>query len=288
MTQAVHHRQIDTVIAQRVVAYMMHRFCRDHGLTHAALAKEIGVSRPSVSQTLAGRTGLRPPLIEFIGARAGFGHLVPMLCEVLRAAQAWTGPPVPLAGTPQDTALALGLEALASTITIYDPHTVPPLLRTHDHAAALLAARHAHTPEIDVTAQLDHLEARRQQLATVALTWITHEHALSQMPDEQRRHLHELARGHYDVVLRVLPAHHPIPAGPAYTLITVRGGPAAVLIEDLHTVHVHDKPGTLAAHQHLTNHLLDAAHTPQTSLDLLDTEAPSPLHPKTCPDGSRL
>ncbi|MGX7828974.1 helix-turn-helix domain-containing protein [Actinokineospora sp. 24-640] len=295
---------LEVAVARRLLAYQLVRLCADAGLRHVDLAERLGVSRASVTQLFAGKNLPSRAVLEVMVQHCGFPEKVPDLVAVLDAARSRRyAEPLP-AGLHHDGELAIGLEAIADSITLFDPDTVPAVLQTPDYTHAILTARKQTKPELDIDGHRALIHRRQNILAstTVKITWVTEQRALhnptvpAAVMGDQLRRLQALSTGK-TISIHVLPENSPPPPIGAFTLTRIRDWITAHQ-QTAWSTHYYDTPEALAEYTHLMNHLLDLSHNRHDSQSILNraadlaTENAAPAHGGTIlpfsrtPDGA--
>ncbi|MGX7829767.1 helix-turn-helix domain-containing protein [Actinokineospora sp. 24-640] len=270
---------LEVPVARRLLAYQLVRLCADAELRHVDLADRLGVSRASVTQMLMGKNLPSRATLEIIVQRCGFPEKVPGLVAVLDAARSRRyAEPLP-AGQHRDGELAIGLEAIADSITLFDPDIVPAVLQTPDYTHAVLTARKQSKPELDVDGHRELIHRRHGILtaSTVTITWITEQRALhnptvpAAVMADQLRHLQAVSTGK-TISIHVLLEDSPPPPIGAFTLIRV-GDWITAHQQTAWSTHYYDTPEALAEYAHLMDYLLDLSHNRHNSRSILNRAA---------------
>ena len=248
-------------VARRLLRYELERMCARAGVTHAEMGARLGVSRASFSQAVAGKNLLSRPALEVLATHLDAVERLPWLIELLALARPRHGEPVRL----RDQELALGLEAFAVRIEVFDPLAVTPLLQTAEYARELVDDVHADevgrrrgTITADEPAELDYLADELALLRPVggpAIMGDQYDHliAMSELPN---------------VTLRVLPAGQRPPRTGAFQLI--RTADAVIAYQETRqSAYYYSEPEAVADYQRLLEELRERALDPERSRDLI-------------------
>jgi hypothetical protein len=248
-------------VARRLLRYELERMCAAAGVTHAEMGARLGVSRASFSQAVAGKNLLSRPALEVLATHLDVVGRLPWLIELLALARGAVGE----AAGVRDQELAIGLEAVAVRVEVFDPLAVTPLLQAPGYARGLAGAAHADAV------------ARRQGVLTAddpaELDCLIDESALhrpvggASVMAEQYAHLVAVAELP-NVTLRVLPAVGRPPRTGAFQLISTED--AVVACQETHrSAHYCTEPDAVADYRSLFEELRERAHDPDTSRDLI-------------------
>ncbi|MFC5290549.1 Scr1 family TA system antitoxin-like transcriptional regulator [Actinokineospora guangxiensis] len=248
-------------VARRLLRYELERMCAAAGVTHAEMGARLGVSRASFSQAVAGKNLLSRPAMEVLATHLDVVGRLPWLIELLTLAR---GPLGEAAGV-RDQELAIGLEAVAVRVEVFDPLAVTPLLQAPGYARGLAGAAHADAV------------ALRQGVLTAGepaeLDWVADESALrrpvggpSAMAEQ---HAHLLAMADLpNVTIRVLPAGGGPPRPGAFQLISTQDAVVACQ-ETRRAAHYYTEPDAVADYRALFDELRERAYDPGASRDLI-------------------
>lgn len=259
--------ELESHVARRVLRFELERLCA--GVRHDMIAGWLGVSRPSASAALACKNLFSKPALEVILTRLDRLEQFPHLAALLQAARRRPARGVPVGRTARrDDVLAVGLEAFAHSITVFDPWTVPPHLQTEAYAAAL--------DSIDMSPSSTGREQRQallQDSNAPAFRWVTVEHALTRIVGsevvmrDQFRHLLDLA-ARPNFTVQIIPADtDPGATGASFQLID---GPPPVVAEfGRLAVHYAHSPDEVAHFAALLDDLGQRALTPDASATLI-------------------
>lgn len=248
-------------VARRLLRYELERMCAAAGVTHAEMGARLGVSRASFSQAVAGKNLLSRPALEVLATHLDAADRLPWLIELLAVARPKSEEPVGL----HDRELALGLEAVARRIEVFDPLAVTALLQSPRYARewggdahAAEVARRGATLTADEPADLEYLADEFALRRVVGGPGVMR---------EQRDHLLELG-ARPNVVVRVIPAGRKPPRVGPFQLI--RTADAVVACQDTRrSAYYYDQPDAVADYQGLFAELRDRALDATQSRELV-------------------
>ena len=248
-------------VARRLLRYELERMCAAAGVTHAEMGARLGVSRASFSQAVAGKNLLSRPAMEVLATHLDVVDRLPWLVELLTLARGALGE----AACVRDQELAVGLEAIAVRVEVFDPLAVTPLLQAPGYARELAGAAHA-----------DAVARRRGVLTAddpAELDCVADELALrrpvggSSVMAEQYGHLLAMADSPH-VTIRVLPAGSGPPRVGAFQLISTEDAVVACQ-ETRRSAHYYTEPDAVADYRRLFEELRERAYDPDRSRDLI-------------------
>lgn len=256
---------VGPVVARRLLRYELERMCAKAGVTHAEMGERLGVSRASFTQLLAGKNLPSRPALEVMAQHLDAAQRLPRLVELLAVARPRTAEREAGAGV-HDHELALGLEAFAAEIEVFDPAAVTPLLQTRAYARELVGT------EEEVNARL-----RRQGTLTAeepaVFHFLTDEHALRRRVGgvetmaEQCDHLLSMV-ARPNVTVRVIPADGPPPLVRAFQLF--RADDLVVAHEETRrSAYYYDDPEAVADYEGVLADLRARALDPEQSRELI-------------------
>ncbi|MGX7824089.1 helix-turn-helix domain-containing protein [Actinokineospora sp. 24-640] len=191
--------------ARRLLRYELEQMCAKAGVTHAEMGARLGVSRASFTQLLAGKNLPSRPALEIMAQHLDATRELPRLVELLAVARLRSAEREPGPGA-HDHELAIGMEAFAERLMVFDPWRVPLHLRTEMYADALTA--------LDGDLRNTSRERRQAPLSgddPLDFLWVTTEHVLRRRVGsplvmcDQLAYLAQIG-GRPNISIRVIPA----------------------------------------------------------------------------------
>ena len=199
--------ELEPLVARRTLRFELERLCADTGVRHDTVATWLGVSRPAASTALACKSLLSRPALEVVLKRLDRSEWFARLDSLLSAARSRGGPQTSTrSAVPHDVELAIGLEAFADKVSVFDPWSVPVHLQTETYAAVTNQDKDAE----DASRQR-RLAPLWHEHDPLGFRWVTTEHALHRrvgslaVMRDQLAHLLTLA-GRPNVDILVVPA----------------------------------------------------------------------------------
>ncbi|MGH3866895.1 MAG: Scr1 family TA system antitoxin-like transcriptional regulator [Pseudonocardiaceae bacterium] len=158
-------------VARRVLRYELARLCEQAGKTHTQAGERLGVSRVGFTHLVSGKNLPSRPALEILMDFFGRPDRVPLMLELLAAAklkadqQSTVQPDIESFSSMNDFELAIGLEAVAGGIEVFEPTAVNGLLQTEAYARELIAYHASITLGVNVEENVA-LRLRRQSVIT--------------------------------------------------------------------------------------------------------------------------
>lgn len=270
-------------VARRVLRYELDRLCEQSGKTHTQAGERLGVSRVGFTHLVSGRNLPSRPALEILLGFFGRPDRVPLMLELLAAAklkpdrQGTVQQHIEPSSSMNDFELAVGLEAVATGIEVFDPEIVNGLLQTEAYARELIAYHASITLGVDVEASVA-LRVRRQNAITrgAELWSVIQEQALRRpvggpaVIAGQLDHLLDLTQ-RPNVNLQVIPQEvgvHPALKG-AFFLLRFEDDWRVAYEETRRSAYYYDSPEDVEDYQKVMNHLRHLALSPKRSRALI-------------------
>ncbi|MGH3871619.1 MAG: helix-turn-helix domain-containing protein [Pseudonocardiaceae bacterium] len=273
-------------VARRVLRYELDRLCDQAGKTHAQAGERLGMSRVGFTHLISGKNLPSRPALEVLMGFFGRPDRTPMMVELLAVArlkpdqQSTVAQNIESSSSMNDFELAIGLEAVASGIEVFEPVLITGLLQTEAYARELITYHASITLGVNVEESVA-LRLRRQAVLTretnPAQLWcVTEEQALRRPVGApavlagQLDHLLELT-GHPNINFQVIPHHvgvHPALKG-AFYLLRFEDDWRVAYEETRRFAYYYDSPAAVEDYEKIMNHLRHLALDPTRSRALL-------------------
>jgi transcriptional regulator with XRE-family HTH domain len=269
-----------------VLRYELDRLCQQAGKNHTQAGERLGMSRVGFTQLVSGKNLPSRPALEILMQFFDRPDRIAPMLELLAVArlkpdqQSTVHQDIEASSSMNDFELAVGLEATASTIEVYDPMVVNGLLQTHAYAGELISYHASITLGVDVEASLA-LRMRRQAAITreespAELWWVVEEQALrrpvggAETMAGQLDHLLEMTK-RPNVNLQVIPHEvgvHPALQG-AFFLLRFDDDWRVAYEETRRSAYYYDAPDAVEDYGKVMNHLRNLALNPKRSRALI-------------------
>lgn len=228
-------------VRRRRLALALRRLRDQAGLTADQAAREVGISKSSLSRIENAQVSVLPPvaraLLELYGVE---GPDIEALAQVAREARKrgwWQAYDDVL---PEWFQVYVGLEAEADKIQTFEPQLVPGILQTADYARAVIRAEHPEATDEEVDRRVE-LRLKRQRTEGAPRLWIVLDEAVLRRPvgggatmTAQLKRIAEAARrpGNTIQVLPFAAGEHGS-MGSAFSILTFAGpmDPGIVYVE---------------------------------------------------------
>jgi hypothetical protein len=273
-------------VARRVLRYELDRLCEQAGKTHAQAGERLGMSRVGFTHLVSGRNLPSRPALEVLMDYFGRSDRLPLMLELLAVARLKPDQQSTMLHTGgslssmNDFELAVGLEAVANGIEVFDPEIVNGLLQTEAYARELIAYHAEITLGVDVEASVA-LRMQRQDVVTrdagPAELWSVIEEQALRRPvggpvvmAAQLDHLLDVTRLP-NVSVQVLPhevAVHPVLQG-AFFMLRFEDDWRVAYEETRRSVYYYDDPEAVEDYEKVMNHLRHLALSPKRSRALI-------------------
>ncbi|MGH3974368.1 MAG: helix-turn-helix domain-containing protein [Pseudonocardiaceae bacterium] len=273
-------------VARRVLRYELDRLCEQAGKTHTQAGERLGVSRVGFTHLVSGKNLPSRPALEVLMDFFGRPDRVPMMLELLAVAklkpdqQSTVQQHIESSSSMNDFELAVGLEAVASGIEVFEPLLITGLLQTEAYARELIAYHASITLGVNIENSVA-LRLRRQSVitreASPAELWcVTEEQALRRpvgdpaVMTSQLDHLLEMT-GYPNINFQVIPrdvAVHPALTG-AFCLFRFEDDWRVAYEETRRSAYYYDAPGAVEDYGKVMNHLRHLALNPKRSRALV-------------------
>jgi hypothetical protein len=273
-------------VARRVLRYELDRLCEQAGKTHAQVGERLGMTRVGFTHMISGKNLPSRPALEILLDFFGRPDRIPMMLELLSVAklkpnqQGEMHQNVESSSTMNDFELFIGLEAVATTIEVFDPVIVNGLLQTEAYARELITYHASITLGVDVEASVA-LRMRRQTAITreaspAELWWVVDEQALRRpvggtaVMAGQLDHLQELMR-RPNINVQVIPHEvgvHPSLKG-AFFMLRFGDDWRVAYEETRRSAYYYDAPEAVEDYEKVMNHLRHLALNPKRSRALV-------------------
>ncbi len=273
-------------VARRVLRYELDRLCERAGKTHTQAGERLGMSRAGFAHLISGRNLPSQPALEILTDFFGRPDRLPLMLELLAVARlrpdqlSTFDQDIEPSSSMDDFELAVGLEAVAGGIEVFDPMIVNGLLQTEAYARELIAYHGSITLGVDIEKSVA-LRLRRQSVITrntnpAELWWVVEEQALRRpvggaaVMAGQLDHLLEMI-GQPNVNLQVIPRAvgvHPSLKG-AFFLLRFEDAWRVAYEETRRFAYYYDRPDTVEDYEKVMNHLRHLALSPKRSQALI-------------------
>jgi hypothetical protein len=271
-----------------VLRYELVRLCEQAGKTHTQAGERLGMTRVGFTHLVSGRNLPSRPAVEVLLDYFGRSDRLPLMLELLTVAklkpdqQSTMQQPGGSLSSMNDFELAVGLEAVATGIEVFDPSIVNGLLQTEAYARELIAYHASITHGVDVEASVA-LRLQRQTVVTrdanpVELWSVIEEQALRRpvggpaVLAGQLDHLLDVTR-RPNVNVQVIPHEvgvHPALQG-AFFLLRFEDDWRVAYEETRQSVYYYDSPAAVEDYEKVMNHLRHLALSPKRSRALIAT-----------------
>jgi hypothetical protein len=273
-------------VARRVLCYELERLCVQAGKNHTQAGERIGMSRVGFAHLASGRNLPSRPALEILMDFFGRPDRVPMMLELLAVAklkanqQGTVRQDIESSSSMNDFELAIGLEAVAGGIEVFEPMIVNGLLQTEAYARELIAYHASITLGVNVEESVA-LRLRRQSVITreanPAEFWCVVEEQALRRPvggpavmAGQLDHLLAMT-GRPNVNFQVIPREvgvHPAHKG-AFYLLRFEDDWRVAYEETRRFAYYYDRPEAVEDYEKVMNHLRHLALDPKRSRTLL-------------------
>jgi transcriptional regulator with XRE-family HTH domain len=273
-------------VARRVLRYELDRLCVQAGKTHQEAGDRLGMSRVGFAHLVSGRNLPSRPALEILLGFFGRPDRIPMMFELLAVArmkpdqQSSVQQDIETSSSMNDFELAIGLEAVATSIDVFEPMIVTGLLQTKAYARELISYHASITLGVDVEKSVA-LRMRRQSAITreeePAEFWCVIEEQALRRPvgspavmAEQLDHLLEVAK-RPNVSLQVIPHEvgvHPAIKG-AFYMLRFSDDWRVAYEETRRFAYYYDKPEAVEDYGKVMNHLRHLAIDPKKTRALI-------------------
>ncbi|MGH3801993.1 MAG: helix-turn-helix domain-containing protein [Pseudonocardiaceae bacterium] len=273
-------------VARRVLRYELDRLCEQAGKTHTQAGERLGVSRVGFTHLISGKNLPSRPALEVLMDFFGRPDRVPMMLELLAVAklkpdqQSTVQQNIESSSSMNDFELAIGLEAVATGIEVFEPMIVTGLLQTEAYARELIAYHASITLGVNVEESVA-LRLRRQSVITreesPAQLWCVVEEQALRRPvgapavlAGQLDHLLEMT-GHPNINFQVIPREvgvHPSLTG-AFYLLRFEDDWRVAYEETRRSAYYYDAPDAVEDYEKVMNHLRHLALDPTRSRALI-------------------
>jgi transcriptional regulator with XRE-family HTH domain len=273
-------------VARRVLRYELDRLCEQAGKTHADAGERLGVTRGSFTHLTTGKNLPSRPALEILMEFFKRPDRTPAMLEMLTIArmkpdqQSSIDQAVESSSSMRDYELAVGLEAVASTIELFDPMIITGLLQTEDYARELITYHASTTLGVNIGNSLA-LRMRRKTVITreenpAELWCVTEEQALRRPVGDtavlaaQLDHLLEITQ-RPNINLQIIPHEvgvHPALQG-AFSLFGFEDDWRVAYEETRQSAYYYDKPEAVKDYGKVMNHLRNLALNPRKSRALI-------------------
>jgi len=158
-------------VRRRRLAAELRRLREESGLTADQVAKEVGISKSTLSRIENAQVSVMVPVARSLLALYGVARDdIEALAQIARDARQrgwWQAYDHVL---PEWFSTYVGLEAEASEIKTFETQLVPGVLQTPDYARAVISAEHPDAAAAEIERRVE-LRMRRQQLDTPPRLW---------------------------------------------------------------------------------------------------------------------
>jgi hypothetical protein len=273
-------------VARRVLRYELDRLCEQAGKTHAQVGERLGMSRVAFTHLVGGKNLPSRPSLEVMLDFFGRADRIPAMLDLLAVAklksdqQGTMQQAVETTSSMNDFELFLGLEAVATSIEVFEPMLVNGLLQTEAYARELIAYHASITPGVNIEESVA-VRLRRQSAITrdenpVELWCVVEEQALRrpvggpEVMAEQLDHLLAVAN-RPNVNLQVIPREvgvHPALKG-AFFLLRFDDDWRVGYEETRRSAYYYDRPEAVEDYGRVMNHLRHLTLNPKRSRALI-------------------
>lgn len=169
-------------VRRRRLAAELKRLREAHGMTADLAARQVGISKSSLSRIENALVSVLPPVVRALLELYGVGEDdIDALVQVARDARKrgwWQKYDDVL---PSWFSVYVGLEAEAAEIKGFEPQLVPGLLQTSEYARAVIRAEHPDAPDAEVERRVE-LRLRRQDREQPPRLWYVLDEAVLHRP----------------------------------------------------------------------------------------------------------
>lgn len=273
-------------VARRVLRYELDRLCVQARKNHQEAGERIGVSRVGFAHLISGKNLPSKPALEILLDFFDRPDRIPVMVELLAAAkrkpdqQSSLDRDVESSSSMHDFELAVGFEAMATTVEAFEPMIVTGLLQTEAYALELIGYHASITLGVNIEKSVA-LRMRRQSAITreenPAELWCVLEEQALRRPvgppavmAEQLDHLLEVTK-RPNVNLQVIPHEigvHPAIKG-AFYLLRFNDDWRVAYEETRRSAYYYDKPDAVEDYGKVMNHLRNLAFDPKKSRSLI-------------------
>lgn len=273
-------------VARRVLRYELDRLCEQAGKTHTQAGERLGMSRVGFTHLVSGKNLPSRPALEILMEFLGRPDRLPLMLELLTVAKLKPDQQSTMRqhggslSSMNDFELAVGLEAVATGIEVFDPEIVNGLLQTEAYARELIAYHASITQGVDIEASVA-LRMQRQTVITrdagPAELWSVIEEQALRRPvggpavmAGQLDHLLDITK-RPDVNLQVIPQEvgvHPALQG-AFFLLRFEDDWRVAYEETRRSAYYYDSPEAVEDYEKVMNHLRHLALDPKRSRALI-------------------
>jgi transcriptional regulator with XRE-family HTH domain len=273
-------------VARRVLRYELDRLCEQAGKTQTQAGERLGMSRVGFGHLITGKNLPSKPALEVLMDFVGRPDRLPMMLELLAVAKlkpnqhGTVRQDIDSSSTVKDFELAIGLEAVATGIEVFDPMLVSGLLQTEAYARELIIYHASITLGVNVEDSVA-LRLRRQSVITrdsgPAELWCVVEEQTLRRPvgspavmGGQLDHLLETT-ARPNVNFQVIPHEvgvHPSLTG-AFYLLRFDDDWRVAYEEARRSAHYYDSPEAVEDYGKVMNHLRHLALNPKRSRALI-------------------
>ena len=271
-------------VARRVLRYELDRLCEKAGKTHAQAGERLGMTRVGFTHFVTGKNLPSRPALDFFGRK----DRMPAMFELLAVAKLKPGRQGTMQQATEPTSsmndfeLFIGLEAVATSVEVFEPMLVNGLLQTEAYARELVAYHASITAGVDVEESVA-LRMRRQSAITrdtspAELWCVVEEQSLrrpvggSEVMAAQLGHLLEMT-ARPNVNLQVVPSQvgvHPSLKG-AFFLLRFDDDWRLAYEETRRSAYYYDSPDAVEDYGKVMNHLRHLALSPKRSRAFVST-----------------
>lgn len=273
-------------VARRVLRYELDRLCELAGKTHTQAGDRLGMSRVGFTHLVSGRNLPSRPALEILMGFFGRPDRIPLMLELLAVAklkpdqQGTMQQHVESSSSMNDFELAIGLEAVADGIEVFEPVVITGLLQTGAYARELIAYHASITLGVNVEDSVA-LRLQRQSVLTressPAELWCVAEEQALRRPvgdpavmTDQLDHLlamTELPNINFQVIPREVGVH-PALKGP-FCLFRFEDDWRVAYEETRRFAYYYDSPDAVEDYEKVMNHLRHLALDPKRSRALI-------------------
>ncbi|WP_338073272.1 helix-turn-helix transcriptional regulator [Kibdelosporangium phytohabitans] len=273
-------------MARRVLRYELERLCAQAGKTHSEVGERLGTSRVAFTHMITGRNLPSKPALEILMGYFGNPDHIPRMLDLLAVAklkpdqQSSLHHEIETSSSMNDFELAVGLEAVATGIEVFEPFAINGLLQTEAYARELISYHASITHGVDIQRSMA-LRMRRQNVVTrdesPAELWCVAEEQVLRRPVggpavmvEQLDHLLEVTR-RPNINFQVIPCDigiHPALKG-AFVLLTFEDDWRVAYQETRRSAYYYDSPADVEDYGKIMNHLRHLALNPRKSRVLI-------------------
>lgn len=273
-------------VARRVLRYELDRLCEQAGKTHTQAGERLGMSRVGFTHLVSGKNLPSRPALEVLMDFFGRPDRIPLMLELLAVArlkpdqQGTVQQDIEPSSSMNDFALAIGLEAVAGGIEVFEPMLITGLLQTEAYARELIAYHASITLGVNIEDSVA-LRLQRQSVVTreasPAELWCVAEEQVLRRPVGdpavmvgQLDHLLETTQ-HPNINFQVIPREvgvHPALKG-AFCLFRFEDDWRVAYEETRRFAYYYDSPDAVEDYEKVMNHLRHVALDPKRSRALI-------------------